>query len=254
MKRNILSLVLVFISTVAYCGKDYSADFRKAAELERTKGAIHGLKIYKHIIDENPQNLEALQKGCLAAARCTRTRKTEEMQRNFAALTLKYAIMADKVAPNNAQNKFLLALSKGLLALSSSVKEKAKLANQIESDAKRAIALDPSHPYAHHILGKLYYELSNVSDFERKVAKGFIGNLPAGSIPKAIAEMEKNYQINPSYVVNLSDLGLAYHKDGDDEKARFYLNKALEQKPVYYEDKLVFDEVRALLKVLDQDS
>ncbi len=257
MKKLFAPLLLILslglsLPTLAGAVNSASAtsEIKRAEQLERTKGAIYGLKIYKGLIDQNPKNLTALQKGTLASARLVQLQDTRKMQKSFAALTYKYAKMAYNLNRNSAQNNYLMALSKGLMGMYAPLTEKVKYAQEIEKYAKRTIQLDPKHPYIYHLLGRLYFEMSNLSDTEKKLAASVFGKLPDGTYQKALDNMLKCYKLNPGFIVNLSDLGLVYHKLNQDDKARTYLKKAISQKPYYVEDRHIIQEARDLLNVL----
>ncbi len=250
MKNIILILSAVLLSYPSMAGAT-STEIQKAMQLERTKGAIYGLKVYKKLIEANPKNLDALQKGTLAAARLVQLQESKSMQKSFAALSYKYALMAYKLKSNSAQNNYLMALTKGLMGLYAPLTEKVAYAQEIEKYAQKTIQLDPKHPYIYHLLGRLYYEVASISSIEKKLASKIFGKLPNGTYNKALEYMQKCYSINPSFVVNLSDLGLVYHKLKQDDKARVYLNKAISSRPYYVEDKNVIREAQDLLDVIN---
>ncbi len=231
--------------------KSSPESIQTAIKLEKTKGAIYGLKVYKHLIEANPKNLEALQRGSLAAARLVKLQKTKKMQSSFAALAHKYARMAYQLDPRNAQNNYLMALTNGMLALNASITDKVDYAKNIEKYAKKTAALEPNHPYVYHLFGKLYYEMSQLSSIERSVASKLFGSLPKGTLDKSLSYMQKCYDINPSFVVNLSDIALTLHKLGRDEEAKQYLKKAIETKPYYVEDRDVIAAAQSLLRVIE---
>ncbi len=248
MKKISILIIALFVSFIAIA--DTSPQIQKAIQLEKTKGAIYGLKVYKRLIEENPRNMEALQRGALASARLVQLQKTKTMEKSFAALTYKYAYMAYKLNKNNAQNNYLMALSNGLIGLNASLTDKVKYAQDIEKFAKRTIQLDAKHPYVYHLLGKLYYEMSQISSIEKKIASKVFGELPEGNLQKSLRYMQKCYQINPSFIVNLTDMGLTLHKLHDDKSAKVYLTKAVNTKPYYVEDRNIIREAQDLLRVI----
>ena len=78
---------------------------------------------------------------------------------------------------------------------------------------------------AWHILGRLNYEISNVSGIEKAAAKIFYDALPKGSLANAIMYLDKARTLQPNFILNNYELARAYQKNGEKNKAINILNK-----------------------------
>ena len=84
--------------------------------------------------------------------------------------------------PDNAVGHFWAAASAGNLALLKGGKEKVRLAQDLEKDARRAIDLDPNFSPPYVALGIYYRELAELSWVLRQFAKLLVGTIPPGSL------------------------------------------------------------------------
>ncbi len=251
MKMTSKYILLIFSLLIAISSNaGLKEDLAQAQKKEYSDGALVALKYYKKLLAKYPNCLEANQNAALAAARLVQIQKSTKLSKGFALMSQKYARQAYKLDKNSAQNYYILAVSDGLVALYSSIREKVNSVARIEANAKKCLRLNPKHPYANHLLGKMYYEMSQISSVERKIAEGLVGKLPPGSLEKALSYMKKNYAINPNFIANTSDMALIYHKMKNKTLAQKYINIALKTKSTYPEDKYIKSECRALQKVL----
>ncbi|MGB7212092.1 MAG: tetratricopeptide repeat protein [Gemmatimonadales bacterium] len=115
------------------------------------------------------------------------------------------AVAADSMG---ADGHFALAQAIGRASLTKSKKERVKRAKEIRDEALRAIALDPEHDGAYHVLGRWNAEIMRLSGLTRFFAKTFLGGavFNEASWDNAQKFMEKAVAINPSYVYHHLDL------------------------------------------------
>ena len=116
-----------------------------------------------------------------------------------------------------------MSIALGRLALMASGSEKIEDVREIKKYAERAIQLDPLNFKAYHVLGKWYFEVSNLSSFERWLVKVTYGALPAASYAEAIKNYEKSRQLNPALLVNYLELAKCYYNNNDKKKAIEFL-------------------------------
>lgn len=84
--------------------------------------------------------------------------------------------------PDSAASWFMLALCHGSLAPFKSLTEKLNIARDVEKNALRALAIDPSYGMVHVLLGIYYREASRLSWIERTIANGILGKEIIGSL------------------------------------------------------------------------
>jgi len=92
-----------------------------------------------------------------------------------------YARRAIAAKGDGADGHFALAAALGRTALTRSTHDRIQLAGEIRAEALRAIALDPRHDGAYHVLGRWNAEVERLSGFDRFMARHFLGGAVLGS-------------------------------------------------------------------------
>jgi tetratricopeptide (TPR) repeat protein len=123
----------------------------------------------------------------------------------------------------------------GRKALIESGSERINAVKEIKTNADKAVALNPNHGRAWHVLGKWHYEVSNLNGLEKAALKIIYGGLPKSSLSESIKCYEKAKQLEPNFALNSLELAKAYHRNDEDEKA-IPLLKQLPNIPAKTED------------------
>jgi tetratricopeptide (TPR) repeat protein len=114
----------------------------------------------------------------------------------------RYARRAVAAEPTGAEGHFALAASLGRAALMMGPEEKVRRATLIRNEALRALAINPRHDGAHHILGRWNAEIMRLPGITRFFAKHFLGAgiFDKASWPEAISYMEKAVELAPGRI------------------------------------------------------
>jgi tetratricopeptide (TPR) repeat protein len=114
----------------------------------------------------------------------------------------RYARRAVAANPGGADGHFALAASAGRAALMVGPEDKVRRAILIRDEALRALALNPSHDGAHHILGRWNAEIMRLPGVARFFAKHFLGAqvFELASWPKAIFYMKRAVELAPGRI------------------------------------------------------
>lgn len=114
----------------------------------------------------------------------------------------RYAHRAVAANPSGADGHFALAASLGRAALMAGPEEKVRRATLIRNEALRALAINPRHDGASHILGRWNAEIMRLPRIGRFLAKHFLGGrvLDQASWPRAISYMEKAVELAPGRI------------------------------------------------------
>jgi tetratricopeptide (TPR) repeat protein len=86
-----------------------------------------------------------------------------------------YARRAVAANPRDADGHFQLAQALGRNALTMGVRDKIKLASEIRNEALAALAIDPKHSGALHVMGVWNAEIMRLNGFSRAIARRFLG-------------------------------------------------------------------------------
>lgn len=126
-----------------------------------------------------------------------------------AELYARRAVRADSMG---AEGQFVLANALGRTALTRSRDERIRLAAEIRSAALRAIALDPRHDGAYHVLGLWNAEIMRLSGFSRFLARHLMGGGIFGqaSWDGAIDNMRRAVELDSTRIVHHLDLAKIY--------------------------------------------
>ena len=134
----------------------------------------------------------------------------------------RYAWRAVSADPNGADGHFALAASLGRAALLVGPEDKVRRAILIRNEALRALALNPRHDGAYHILGRWNAEIMRLPGFQRFFARHFLGArvFNEASWPRAISHMRKAVELNPGRIyphLALADMYIDLNQIGEAE-------------------------------------
>jgi tetratricopeptide (TPR) repeat protein len=130
------------------------------------------------------------------------------------------AVAADSMG---ADGHFALAAAIGRVALTLGKKDRIRRARTIRDEALRAVALNPRHDGAWHILGRWNAEIMRLSGLSRFFAKKFLGAGIFGqaSWAEAVSDMERAVALDPGRLYHRLELAEIYadRKRYDDARA-----------------------------------
>ncbi len=182
-----------------------------------------------------PGDPEALYKCSELASRIGNREVSEESRNRYYQSALAYARQMVKIYPQNDQSHLALSISLGRIALTKSGKEKVVTVKEIKQAAETAVKINPANYKAWHVLGKWYYEVSNLNLVERAAIKLFFGGMPDASFNKAIQCYEKAKSIQPNFNLNHLELAKSYYKNDEQTKALTILTQ-IASMPIRTED------------------
>jgi hypothetical protein len=123
-----------------------------------------------------------------------------------------YAERAVAADSNDAEGHFVVALALGELSLTRSGKERVKFAKTIYDEAARALALNPNHDGAEHVLGAWHAEILRLSGVTRFFAKMLFGAgfMDRASWDSATVHLERAVALKPDYIHHRLELAKVY--------------------------------------------
>ncbi len=136
-----------------------------------------------------------------------------------------YARRAVAVDSLSAQGYFALANALGKATLTRSKNVQMRDAKAIRTAALTALARDPNHDGAHHILGRWHAEIMRLPGVLRFLARHVMGEslFAEASWDEAISHLEAAVASRPDWIYHRLDLGLIYvdRKRYQDAQAQF---------------------------------
>lgn len=208
------------------------------------------LNIYKDVLKIQPDQLTALIRASQLSSREGNRQKDKSGKTNYFNQAKSYALQALKIAPNNADANYSMAVAMGRMALISGAKDKVAASKEVKKYAELAIKFNPNLGEAYHVLGKWNYEVANLNVFERSAAKVLFGGLPDGSLANAIANYEKCRQLDPGFILNYYELARAYKQNDEQEKAIDVLKKAITLRTIVQDDPTIKADCKKMLENL----
>ena len=120
------------------------------------------------------------------------------------------------------------AISYGIQANHSGLKEKTKLAQLSVDHCKEALKLNPDLPHPNFILGRFYFELSEMSKVTTEIAKSILDKeeIERASYELALSYLVKASKLAPTRFLYNYYTGAAYNELKNKDKALHYFHLA----------------------------
>jgi tetratricopeptide (TPR) repeat protein len=241
-------ICVLFLASVK--SQDVSYLIKEGEQLEKEKKDIEALKKYQEALQLSPSDKRSLYKCSeLNSVIGNRQQDKKSKMEYFNAAKL-YAETALKQDPNDADANFAMAMAMGRMALVSSGKEKVQNVREIKKYADLALAADPKHYKALHLLGKWNMEVAALNVAEKAALKLVYGGLPSASVGAGIDFYEQCRRSNPNFILNYLELAKAYKINGQSDKAIEILNRMLKLPPRSADDNDYKAEGKKLLESL----
>src|SRR5258705_449862 len=129
------------------------------------------------------------------------------------------AIRADSM---DAEGHYALAMVLGRLSRTKGSKERVRFAKLIYDEASRAVALNPNHDGAHHVLGAWNAEVKRLSGIQRFFAKALFGGgfMSVAKWENAASDLWRAVALSPQHIYHRLELAEVYTDLGRYSKAR----------------------------------
>jgi len=120
------------------------------------------------------------------------------------------------------------AISYGIQANHSGLKKRAELAKLSTSHCKEALKLNPDLPHPNFILGRFYFELSEMNKVTAEIAKSILDKeeIERASYELALSYLVKASKLAPTRFLYSYYTGAAYNELKNKEKALHYFHLA----------------------------
>jgi uncharacterized protein (TIRG00374 family) len=155
--------------------------------------------------------------------------------------------------PDDADAHFLLAVALGYHLEHQGLRKKFALGAEVRAEAERALELDPCHPGAHHVLGRLHAGAMRLNGVARLVLRKVLGAsvLEGASWEEAEYHFREARRLEPASPRHAMELGALYISTGRPELARPVLDEAIRMVPHGAPDSLATARARVLLGQID---
>jgi tetratricopeptide (TPR) repeat protein len=196
--RPTLFFVLAMVATVS------PAPGQQAADHEQL------LRQYEAAISADTSNYEALWKAAAIAVELGEFDPDAVQRAALFRQAEQYARRAVAAEPLGAEGHFQLARALGRTALTLGVRARAKYAAEVRAEALAALASNPQHAGALHVMGLWHQNVMQLRSLQRLAAKLLLGAKVLGEASWAEAQrsLEEAVAIEPNRIAHRLDLGV----------------------------------------------
>jgi tetratricopeptide (TPR) repeat protein len=200
---------------------------KKGDRLDAQFKSAEAMAVFLEAEKLDPNNVEILCRLAKTHDESMVDTSSRAEQKRLAEAALEYAKRAAALNPKSAKAQLSMAITCGRLA--PYLDNKAKIAHSklVKEHAERALALEPTNSYAHHILGAWNYEMASLSPVLRTLAKLVYGSLPSASFEDAESFLQRAVALSPDKVSHRIELGRTYAALNKKELAREEISKGL---------------------------
>jgi tetratricopeptide (TPR) repeat protein len=189
-------------------------------------------------LERSPSDYEALWRASRAAVVIGIMREGIAAQNEYLdpAIVLGDRAVAQRSA--GVDGLYWRGAAEGRRALNAGNDYASRLVQRVFDDAHTILALDSLHGGAHNLLGRVNYEIMDLSRVERFVARVLVNNqaLRESSWESAALHLRRAAELEPHNVLYWLDLGQLYIRRGRDEDARTVLRRVTEMRSVHPPD------------------
>ncbi len=221
--------VLLAALTLVSSGRsaDVEALIRDATAAEARFDSSAALELFRRADTARPNDPLIQQK--LSRQLSDLTVETTDLaeKKRLCTEALVHAQRAVALRPTDAVNVLSVAICYGKLATYSDTRTKIEFSRQVKEHTEKALALDPSYDYAHHVLGRWHYEVATLGAATRFFVRLIYGGLPPASTAEAVRRLQRAAELSPQLPAHRVELGFALIADGQRDLARETLTQAL---------------------------
>jgi tetratricopeptide (TPR) repeat protein len=228
--------------------QDVSTLIRKADQLdaqEQADAAIDALKQAEKISPNNPDVLIKLSQDYSDKIDAVKNRP-EKL--HYANLCLEYAKKAVRAAPDNSDAHVCLSIAYGKMTDFVDNKTKMEYSKVVNSEAEKAVELNPKNDLALLILARWNFEMATLNPILKGIAQALYGQLPPASKEKAIEYFRRAIAAAPQQIINHAAYAEALESMGRTQEAKVEWLKVKQLKPTDAEDRQYVAEAEAKLK------
>ncbi len=227
--------------------QSFESIMQEGLKMEQASNEKAALIKFREAQKLKPTDLTVLCKCSDLSGSIGNKEKSLKLRNKYFETSLSFAKIACNTYPKSDEANVSMSIALGRIALTKNGKDKIELVKDIKSYADNAIKLNPNNAIAWHVLGKWYYEISNLNFIEKNAVNLFFGKLPEASFQKSINAFEKAKILSKDFMQNYLELARAYKKTGQNRLALSNLNDLIKLPAKTQNDILLINEAKLLL-------
>ena len=227
MIPRMIWLLFAFGVTARLQAADADAVLQDALAAEARFDARAALALFRQADALRPNDAAILQKISKQYSDASADTSNPVEKQRLCTQALAYARRAVALEPRNVVNVLSLAICYGKLATYADTRTKFEYSRYVKQYAEQALALNPDHAYAHHVLGRWNYEVASLGFGTRFLVRVIHGGLPDASTAEAVRQLRRATELSPAFPSHRVELGFALLADGQRDAARQAFEQAL---------------------------
>lgn len=204
-------------------------------------------------LETSPNDYEALWRAARSAVVVGMVREGIYNQNEYLDPAIVLGDRALAVRPGGVDALYWRGAAEGRRALNAGNDYASRLVQRVYDDAHAILAVDSMHAGAHNLLGRVNYEIMDLSRVERMIGRLLVDNRPLheSSWDGAARHLRRAAELDPSNVLYWLDLGQLYMRRGRDQDAVTTLRRVTEMRSVHPPDDTFKDIARRWLQELE---
>lgn len=226
------------------------------AELVRVGDEAHvglrpldALERYRQALDVDPESYPALWRAARETVALGALASQDDAQDQWYGQAVEYARGAVAVRPEGVEGRAWLANALWHASMDRGTAQRARAADEILSEARRALELDPSNAMAHRILGEWHADVMRLSAVARWTIRRLVSAdaVDGASWASAIDHLRLAVTAEPQGLAHHFALGRALLDAGFDDEGRASLRQVLDRPSVEPVDPVLKQQAQELL-------
>lgn len=238
-------------------GGDASVDAAISAAIEEAERlymdqAPRSLASLESSLHAHPEHFELLWRASRGAFALGVMEEVPQVRDEFYERAVHYAERARLADSTRIEGHFWRTAARGRQALHSGITESAGVAAEVYAGALEVLAMDSLYAPAHHLLGKLSYEIVILSGVKRFFGRRILGDSPLADAgwEDARRHYERAVALHPHRILYRVDLALLYIRRDLPDLARAQLREALDLPAIHPYERGIQEEARELVAEL----
>lgn len=210
--RNFIAALGLWLAAPAAAAQDVATLLAQGDSAHAAFDPERALARYEAAIALDSGNATALGNASRSAVDLAESLADAARQKELFRRGERLARLAVAADSSNAENWFHLARALGRTALSVGVRERVRYAVDVRRCALKALALEPDHPGALHVMGMWNAEVKRLSGVELFFARRFLGGgvLGQANWDDAVRYLERAVAVDPERLTHKLDLAGVY--------------------------------------------
>ncbi len=228
MNRSCIIFLFIVLFSAGSSGQELDRLIRNGDECFARLATDEALRYYDQAYSLSPRNNDVLLR--LVRTNCDLGwihLRTDTSAQTYYLHAAAYADTLLSLNPNMPSAHFWMALTEGSLIPFHTVSEKIHIGKEVRFHAEKAIELDSTFALAYVILAVFERESSQLSWFERTIARIIFGEDLNGSLSHSEELLEKSVQYDPENSYAFYEMGQTYMAMGKKDSAVESLKKVL---------------------------